>query len=72
MLISSFQTYNDQIKNKIEFDTSEFNLDMDFYQYVNTNDKPFEVTLIPSIFDKGIKCINATSSLEQTAEILNT
>lgn len=45
---------------------------MNFDQYLNTNDNTFEVTLIPSIFDRSIKCINATSALEQTAEILNT
>jgi len=57
------------MKNEIEFDTSEFNLDMNLDQCIN---KPFEVTLIPSIFDRSVTCISATSSLEQTAEILNT
>jgi hypothetical protein len=60
------------MKNEIEFETSEFNLDMNLDQCINKPLQPFEVTLIPSIFDRSVTCISTTSNTKQTAEILNT
>jgi len=60
------------MKNQIEFETSDFNLDINLDEQISKPNQAFELTLIPSIFDRNITCSNATSSLEQTAEILNT
>jgi len=47
----------------MEFETSEFNLDINLDEQISKPNQAFEVTLIPSIFDRSITCISATSIL---------